>query len=244
MAISKKIVTVNNKIDLISTTYSDSFNENINRSGRKSIDYNELNEEQFNRVKQNKCKYLVRKCKNYKEIYNYCELNDFNYFISVHATKKEYENLNDRLRKADRNIKFLSLACWSKGANLHYHMLVDTKLKKVQLEKKFQNLDRKIEKLRYQKGLEKYFKKNIVEDILPLLNSKDPEHKEKQIEILKYNKILSNSRNLIKPIIKKLDASTTLKEVIEAENAEYIETKEAKNKGDSKIRIDKLKIIE
>ena len=73
---------------------------------------------------------------------------------------------------------------------MHYHILFYTNLSYKDLQKKMKDIvDYKIESIYYQKGLLRYFKKNINYDIIYILkqdSKNNSELREKQIEILKY----------------------------------------------------------
>ena len=66
MAISKKIVIDNNKIDIITTNYNDKFIQNRNNTGRKKHDFELLSDDQFKKCLNQKIKKLSdydKKCR-------------------------------------------------------------------------------------------------------------------------------------------------------------------------------------
>lgn len=236
--VSKKMIIKNNKIDLITTTYSNNFNHVINRNGRPKSDCSLLSDKQFEQIKQNKIVYL--KNKTIKKLDDLCILNKFNYWITVHvSSKNDYSKLIDRLKKADCNLKFISLAAWSIKSNLHYHILLNSTLNKDSIDKRLKKLDYDSKIITNQTKLIGYLRKNIVVDMIGILNSTDAELKDKQIEILRYKNILSNSKNIDKPIIIKLDKDIELKDIKELDNTQYTETIKYNNL-DSKVQIDKF----
>ncbi|MFV3031587.1 hypothetical protein ACLD44_19170, partial [Clostridium botulinum] len=147
-----------------------------------------------------------------------------------------------------------SLASWSIKSNLHYHILINTKLSIDELYDKSKYLinDRKkgLQEVTNKEGLQVYFAKdNLNDDIIALLKADtiavldDEELKLKKIEILKHGKIINHSINLNKPIIKKYDGSIKISDIEELKGTRYIETKDIKT-GTSNIQIDKFKKID
>lgn len=244
MATSKKLITINDKnnkkIDLITTEYNDNFINNRNNKGRPIINYYNLSEEEFKLKKQNKINHLKRKT--IKELDILCSLNVFKYLITIHVNnKKQYNNLMDKLKKADKNMSFLSLASWSKISNLHYHILLNSSLNNENIEKRLNYLDYDIKLINNQKNLVGYLRKNIVKDTIGVLNLDTEEVKNKQIDILKYKNILSHSRNLNKPIIKKIDSNLKIKDIKELKDTIHLKNDTITYKNiDSTVKIDKF----
>lgn len=244
MATSKKLITINDKnnkkIDLITTEYNDNFINNRNNKGRPIINYYNLSEEEFKLKKQNKINHLKRKT--IKELDVLCFLNVFKYLITIHVNnKKQYNNLMDKLKKADKNMSFLSLASWSKISNLHYHILLNSSLNNENIEKRLNYLDYDIKLINNQKNLVGYLRKNIVKDTIGVLNLDTEEVKNKQIDILKYKNILSHSRNLNKPIIKKIDSNLKIKDIKELKDTIHLKNDTITYKNiDSTVKIDKF----
>lgn len=239
MAISKKLVITDDKIDLITTNYSNTFINNINRRGRTAIvDYDLLTDEQFKKMKQNKINLL--KNKTIKKLDNLCNLNKFNYWITIHVnSQSDYSKFIDRIKKADKQLKFISLASWSMESNLHYHILIQSTLEIDTINRKMSKLNFDCKKVTNQTTLIGYLRKNIAKDIINVLSSEDLDLKHKQIEVLQSKNILSYSKNIIKPIVKKLDKDIKFADIEELQGAEYLETIEYNNL-DSKIQIDKF----
>jgi|SRR3712207_1316335 len=241
IAISKKLVINKDKIDLITTRYNNNFLNNINRKGRKVIDYDNLSVEELRTIKQNKINYL--KSKTIKKLDNLCKLNNFKYWITIHVnSKKQYNNLMDTLKKADKELKFLSLASWSIESNLHYHIMINSILSKQDIEKRLQKLnDYDIKLIENQSRLTGYLRKNIVTDVIFILNSADEKFNDKQLQILKYKNLLSCSKNLNKTIIKKIDSNSSIEDIEELKDTIHLtdNTIVFKNR-DSIIQIDKF----
>lgn len=131
--------------------------------------------------------------------------NKFNYFITIRGINSEsLKKFLDRVRKSDKELRYLTLASWSKNLNMHYHILFYTKLSYEELERKVKNIiDYKIIDIYYQRGLLKYFKKNINYDTIYILkqnSEKNSELRDKQIEILKYGKLININKKVNKEI--------------------------------------------
>lgn len=237
MGISKKIIINNNKIDIITTNYDNKFIDNINRKGRKKHNYELLNKEHFTRCLNQKIKTL----KSYNKTLDYIQdNNNFNVFLTIRGINKlGLKRLLDRIRKADSNLSYVTLASWSVEMDLHYHILLNTSLSQEKLEDKVKYLDNNIQDIYYYKKLYRYIKKNLNYDTIYILKQVDnTELKEKQIEILNYSKILSCSKDVkYKPIEIKNPSKEQLEEIYS--NAEYVETIEYNNL-DSAIQIDKF----
>ena len=234
MATSKKIIIDNNKIDIVTTNYNKDFLNNINRQGRKKHDYELLSDEQLKRCIHQKIKTL----KQYNNKLNYIrDNNDFNVFVTVRGINKiGLKKLLDRIRKADKNLAYVTLAAWSINMDLHYHIILNTSLSEKELNDKLKNIDSKIKIIYNQKKLLRYLKKNLNYDTIYVLKQVDNlELRDKQIEILNYSKILSYSRNIKhEPIIIKNPSQEKLQNIYN-----YMETIEYKNL-DSMIQIDKF----
>lgn len=237
MAVSKKIVIDNNKIDIVTTNYNKSFLDNINRTGRNKHDFELLNDKQFKKCLNEK----IKTFKSYDKKLNYIrDNNKFNVFITVRGINKaSLKKFLDRVRKADKELQYVTLACWSMAIDLHYHIIFNTSLSQKDIENKCKILDSKVENIYYQKKLLRYFKKNLNYDTIHILKQVDNlELKSKQIEILEYSKILSYSKGIkYKPITIKDPSQEQLQEVYN--NNLYLETIEYNNL-DSQIQIDKF----
>ncbi len=237
MAISKKIVIDNDKIDIVTTNYNKSFIDNRNNTGRKKHDYELVSDEQFKKCLNQKIKTL----KSYDNKLNYIrDNNKFNVFITIRGINRlALKKFIDRVHKADKELQYVTLASWSMDMDLHYHIILNTSLSQEQLESKLKLLDGKIENIYYQKKLLKYFKKNLNYDTSYILRQVDNlELKNKQIEILEYSKILSYSKGIkYKPITIKEPSQEQLQEIYN--NSTYLETIEYNNL-DSSIQIDKF----
>ena len=241
MAISKKIVINNNKIDVITTNFNKNFINNINRAGRKKHNFEMLSDEQFKKCLNQKVKTL----KSYNNKLNYIqENNKFNVFLTIRGINKHsLKKLLDRIRKADTGLSYVTLASWSVEIDLHYHILLNTSLSQEQLESKVKELDSNIQEIYYSKKLYKYIKKNLNYDTIYVLKQVNNEElKYKQIEILEYSKILSYSKDIKhKPIIIKNPSQEQLQEIYNSGKYEYQETIEYENLN-SKIQIDKFEL--
>lgn len=237
MAVSKKIIINKENINIITTNYNKDFINNINRQGRKKHNYELLNKEKFNRCLNQKMKTL----KSYNKTLDYIqENNEFNVFFTIRGINKlGLKRLLDRIRKADNNLSYVTLASWSIEMDLHYHMLLNTSLSQEQLQSKVKYLDSNIQEIYYSKKLYKYIKKNLNYDTIYILRQIDNEElRYKQIEILEYSKILSYSKDVkYKPIEIKNPTQEQLQNIYNSN--EYVETIEYNNL-DSTIQIDKF----
>lgn len=75
--------------------------------------------------------------------------------------KTSMKKFLDRIRKADKNLKYLSLASWSQSLDLHYHILLYTNLTRNDLKKKMRDIkDYNIQSIYSIKTLLNYFNKN------------------------------------------------------------------------------------
>lgn len=201
MPVASKLIQHGHVIDIITTTYDRKFEQHINRKGRPTRNFEAISPAVFRKCRYEKIKLLRKSNKQLEYISNY---NNFNYFITMRGINKlSSKKFLDRVRKVDNDFKYLTLASWSKALELHYHMMVYTKLSYNELEKRMRKIiDYKIERIYNQHGLVKYFKKNINYDIIHILkqdSSNDSELMDKQIEILKYGKIINVSNNVDKP---------------------------------------------
>lgn len=237
MAISKKIIKKNNNINIITTNYDNKFIDNINRKGRKKHNYDLLSEDKFKKCLSQKVKTL----KAYNNTLDYIQdNNNFNVFLTIRGINKiSLKKLLDRIRKADNDLSYVTLASWSIEMDLHYHILLNTKLNQKQLKSKLKYMDSNIQDIYYSKNLYKYFKKNLNYDTIYILKSVDnKDFKEKQIDILNYSKILSYSKDVkYKPIEIKNPSQEQLQEIYN--NSQYVETIEYNNLN-SNIQIDKF----
>ena len=202
MATAQKIIKSNNRIDVIETTYNNSFKNVINRNGRPKRDFELMSDTAFKKCKYEKINLLKKYNRKLDFIINH---NRFNYFITIRGINSEsLKKFLDRVRKNDKELRYLTLASWSKNLNMHYHILFYTKLSYEELERKMKNIiDYKIIDIYYQRGLLKYFKKNINYDTIYILkqnSEKNSELRDKQIEILKYGKLININKKVNKEI--------------------------------------------
>ena len=202
MATAQKIIKSNNRIDIIETTYNNSFKNVINRNGRSKRDFELMSDTAFKKCKYEKINLLKKYNRKLDFIINH---NRFNYFITIRGINSEsLKKFLDRVRKNDKELRYLTLASWSKNLNMHYHILFYTKLSYEELERKMKNIiDYKIIDIYYQRGLLKYFKKNINYDTIYILkqnSEKNSELRDKQIEILKYGKLININKKVNKEI--------------------------------------------
>ncbi|ELP5182802.1 hypothetical protein R1Z14_002670, partial [Clostridium perfringens] len=199
MPISKKIVINNTEINLIETNYNENFLNIRNKKGRTNKDYYKLSDKEFINC-LNQAQIKIRK---YNKTLEYIfKNNEFKYHITLSKTNKlGLKRAIDRIKKTDKDLSYVSLASWTIETDLHYHMLVNTRLTIEELNKKLKNIDSNITEI-YSSRILKYLKKNINYDTLSVLRNIDKkELKDKQIEILEYSKILSYSKDIkYKPI--------------------------------------------
>lgn len=233
---SKKIKIDNSNIDLIETNYNTKFLDNINRYGRNKVDnYDLLSDEEFKK----KLNEAQRKLKNYNRKIDYIYKNNtFKYFLTLRGINKQgLKRALDRIRKADSNLSYVSLASWTVKTDLHYHILLNTKLSIEDLNKKLKKNDSDIQNI-YSDRVKNYIKKNINYDTSYILRQVDnTELKDKQIEILEYSKILSYSKDIKhEPIEIKNPTSEQLEEVY---NSTYLETRNY-NKIASEVTVHKF----
>lgn len=237
MAVSKKIIIDNNKIDIVTTNYNSTFINNINRQGRKKHNYDLLTYKELKKCLNQKIKQL----KQYDKTLNYIrDNNEFNVFVTIRGINPlGLKKFIDRVRKADKELQYVTLTSWSITSDLHYHIIFNTKLSKEQLENKLKGMDDQIIIIYNQKKLLRYFKKNLNFDTSYILKQIDNlELRDKQIEILSYAKILSYSKNIKhKPIEIKNPSQDQLQEIYN--NSQYVDTIEYDNL-DSTIQIDKF----
>lgn len=237
MAVSKKIVIDNSKIDIVTTNYNSDFIQARNNKGRKKHDFELLTDEQFKKCLNQKIKNLS----SYDKKLNYIrDNNEFNVFITIRGINSRALKLFiDRTRKADSNLEYVTLASWSMDMDLHYHILFNTRLDEKQLKDKAKETDADIQYIYNQQKLMQYFKKNLNYDTSYILRQVDnKELKGKQIEILEYSKILSYSKGIkYKPLEIRNPTQEQLDEVYN--KATYLETIEYDNL-DSNIQIDKF----
>ncbi|EGT3614310.1 hypothetical protein E5N06_13355, partial [Clostridium perfringens] len=199
MPISKKIIINNTEINLIKTNYNENFLNIRNKKGRTNKDYYKLSDKEFINC-LNQAQIKIRK---YNKTLEYIfKNNEFKYHITLSKTNKlGLKRAIDRIKKTDTDLSYVSLASWTIETDLHYHMLVNTRLTIEELNKKLKNIDSNITEI-YSSRILKYLKKNINYDTLSVLRNIDKkELKDKQIEILEYSKILSYSKDIkYKPI--------------------------------------------
>ncbi|EGT3604765.1 TPA: hypothetical protein ACY4SM_002970, partial [Clostridium perfringens] len=199
MPISKKIIINNTEINLIKTNYNENFLNIRNKKGRTNKDYYKLSDKEFINC-LNQAQIKIRK---YNKTLEYIfKNNEFKYHITLSKTNKlGLKRAIDRIKKTDKDLSYVSLASWTIETDLHYHMLVNTRLTIEELNKKLKNIDSNITEI-YSSRILKYLKKNINYDTLSVLRNIDKkELKDKQIEILEYSKILSYSKDIkYKPI--------------------------------------------
>ncbi|EGT0684940.1 hypothetical protein VOI02_003123, partial [Clostridium perfringens] len=199
MPISKKIIINNTEINLIKTNYNENFLNIRNKKGRTNKDYYKLSDKEFINC-LNQAQIKIRK---YNKTLEYIfKNNEFKYHITLSKTNKlGLKRAIDRIKKTDKDLSYVSLASWTIETDLHYHMLVNTRLTIEELNKKLKNIDSNITEI-YSSRILKYLKKNINYDTLSVLRNIDKkELKDKQIEILEYSKILNYSKDIkYKPI--------------------------------------------
>ncbi|ELP5185394.1 hypothetical protein VB566_15115 [Clostridium perfringens] len=236
MPISKKIVINNTEINLIETNYNENFLNIRNKKGRTNKDYYKLSDKEFINC-LNQAQIKIRK---YNKTLEYIfKNNEFKYHITLSKTNKlGLKRAIDRIKKTDKDLSYVSLASWTIETDLHYHMLVNTRLTIEELNKKLKNIDSNITEI-YSSRILKYLKKNINYDTLSVLRNIDKkELKDKQIEILEYSKILSYSKDIkYKPIEIKNPTEEQIEEI--KKNTTYLKTIEYK-KVDSNVIIEKF----
>lgn len=238
---SVKIKYNSGSVDIVNTIYDGKFIENINRKGRSKIIDDELliSNKELRIPKLLQAEKKIRK--NYKTLQYILKENTFDFFITLsNITKNEYEKFISRLRKADKNLAYLSIAAWSTTSDLHYHISVKTILSLSRLKDKAQYLNIHIKPIHNQEQLIGYFGKNLIKDTISILKQVDNEDFiDKQLEILKYSKILNFSKNLNKPSEIRNPSDDQLKAI--KQNAVYSKSLEY-SKGNSLIKIDKFKL--
>ncbi|XZM68824.1 hypothetical protein ACSXAL_15240 (plasmid) [Clostridium perfringens] len=236
MPISKKIIINNTEINLIKTNYNENFLNIRNKKGRTNKDYYKLSDKEFINC-LNQAQIKIRK---YNKTLEYIfKNNEFKYHITLSKTNKlGLKRAIDRIKKTDTDLSYVSLASWTIETDLHYHMLVNTRLTIEELNKKLKNIDSNITEI-YSSRILKYLKKNINYDTLSVLRNIDKkELKDKQIEILEYSKILSYSKDIkYKPIEIKNPTEEQIEEI--KKNTTYLKTIEYK-KVDSNVIIEKF----
>ncbi|WP_298839724.1 hypothetical protein [uncultured Clostridium sp.] len=168
---------------------------------------------------------------------DWIELNDFNYFLTIHINNKlDYKKLMNNLKHKDKQLKYISLAVWSLKSNLHYHILVQTGLDIDTIYSKSKHLinnrEEGLKPIWDKTMLKHYFiYENLKDDVIKLLEIDTRNNiilKNKQIDILKHGKLISNSRNIIKPIVIKYSGDTINEEIPELQDTIQIGTKEYK----------------
>lgn len=236
MPISKKIIINNTEINLIKTNYNENFLNIRNKKGRTNKDYYKLSDKEFINC-LNQAQIKIRK---YNKTLEYIfKNNEFKYHITLSKTNKlGLKRAIDRIKKTDKDLSYVSLASWTIETDLHYHMLVNTRLTIEELNKKLKNIDSNITEI-YSSRILKYLKKNINYDTLSVLRNIDKkELKDKQIEILEYSKILSYSKDIkYKPTEIKNPTEEQIEEI--KKNTTYLKTIEYK-KVDSNVIIEKF----
>lgn len=236
MPISKKIIINNTEINLIKTNYNENFLNIRNKKGRTNKDYYKLSDKEFINC-LNQAQIKIRK---YNKTLEYIfKNNEFKYHITLSKTNKlGLKRAIDRIKKTDKDLSYVSLASWTIETDLHYHMLVNTRLTIEELNKKLKNIDSNITEI-YSSRILKYLKKNINYDTLSVLRNIDKkELKDKQIEILEYSKILNYSKDIkYKPIEIKNPTEEQIEEI--KKNTTYLKTIEYK-KVDSNVIIEKF----
>lgn len=235
--ISKKIIINKNNIDIVTTTYNKQFLNNINKKGRVKHNYNLLTDKQFNKCLKSK----IKRLKQYNKTLEYIRDNNiFNVFLTVrNINKAGLKKFIDRLRKADKQLQYITLASWSIGLGFHYHIILNTSLAGQEIQLKLKDTNAKLEDIYNKNKLIKYFKKNLNYDTIYILKQyNNVELKSMQIEILSYSKILTYSKTIkYKPVVVKNPSNEQLKDIIN--NNEYLETIKYNNL-DSSIQIDKF----
>lgn len=237
LPISKKIIINNDKTDIVTTTYNQSFISNINTRGRRKHNFELLDDEQFRKCINQK----IRQLKGYNRKLDAIAMNnDFNFFITLNKINSlALKKFIDRVHKADKELKYVTLACWTIDTGLHYHILFNTSLTASQLQDKLKLIDNDVKPIYDLKYLINYFKKNINFNTCHILTKFDNEElKDIQIEILEYSKILVTSKNVKMPKIIKNPTEEQLQDVYSSN--EYLESFEY-TKLDSTIIVDKFK---
>lgn len=171
-----------------------------NKLGRPVRNYRYLDEVQFFKCKQQAIKKLKNNDKILKNIINN---NKFKYFLTIRGiNQREFKKIFERIRRLDKNLKYVILRSWSIKAELHYHILLDSKIEKEMIEKKLYRDNRKNKvdyKLDYIDNLNRvgqYMRKNINYDNIYVLKQNENEYRDKQIEILEISRILTYSQNI------------------------------------------------
>lgn len=200
MATAIKVLRSKRAPKIITTNYSENFTNHINRNGRPRKDFEKISDVQLKKCIEEKIKLL----KSYKNRLNYIvSYNTFNCFVTLRGINKtSMKKFLDRIRKADKGLKYLSLASWSQSLDLHYHILLYTNLTRNDLKKKTKDIkDFDIQSICSIDKLLRYFKKNVNFDTIHILqqdSSNNDELRTKQIEILKYGKTINVSTNIEK----------------------------------------------
>ena len=239
MAVSQKIVIYNDNIDIVTTVYDKDFSKNINRDGRKKHDFELISDKQFRKCLNEK----IKRLKAHNKTLNYIrDNNSFNFYITIRGINAlALKNFITRVRKADKELQYVSLASWSITSDLHYHILFNTNLSIEQLKSKSKKFDIDIKIITNQKELLSYFKKNLNYDTIHVLKHFDIlDFRNKQIEILECSKILNYSHGIKhKPIIIKDPAPEQVEMVYNKYTYLHDDSFEYNNL-DSTIRVDKF----
>lgn len=209
----KKIRIKDKSIEVIKVEYKEFKG---NRLGRPERNYRELDEVQFFKCKQQ----AIKKLKNNDKILkNIIKRNSFRYFLTIRGINPiEFKKIFERIRRIDKNLKYVVLRSWSIKAELHYHILLDSKIEKNLIEKKLyrnsrkNKIDYKLDCIDNLKRVGQYMRKNINYDNIYVLRQNEIEYKDKQIEMLETSRILTYSQNIkYKTDIKILENVTEFK---------------------------------
>lgn len=171
-----------------------------NRLGRPVRNYRELDEVQFLKCKQQAIKKLKS---NDRILKNIIKQNSFRYFLTIRGINQiEFKKIFERIRRLDKNLKYVVLRSWSIKSELHYHILLDLKIEKEIIEKKLyrnnrkNKIDYKLDYIDNLKRVGQYMRKNINFDNIYILRQNEIEYKDKQIEMLEISRILTYSQNI------------------------------------------------
>lgn len=207
-----------NEAKVSTTTYKP-----MENPGRRKVDNSALHGQAFTNKLYKK---IGRIKKNYEEFKDYAENNEFNYFITLSAVTPECKKaILKKIKKLDASASNVCIAAWTwetYTGDLHYHIMLNSSLSIEILAQIFDECDYNIQVIYDQPRLIGYFRKNFNDTIYVLkqtekttLNVDYDDLREKQIEILNYSRILTNSTNLnkIEEIVIKHATDEDIKEV-------------------------------
>lgn len=247
---SEKLEIINDEVNHTKTTYSNTFLDNAVHTGREKVDFDNLDMEQI----QTKCIKKTRTIyKNIKMFNKYSKVNKFNKWVTIgNATKSNYTRFIDNLKYHDENIKYMSVASYGNTdyndniGFLHYHIFFNTTLENDIIENTWINKNVKIYDLETQNDYinrVKYCLNNLREnrDILEMtINENNISVK---LDVLKHGKLISNSRNINKPV--KIENDDEVKKYLK-ENREKLDEKFSKAyyTGNSTNKFTRYEILE